>query len=153
MVSNLLTRNEFQQFMQFLHSVDNENIDLSDRFDKVSPLFDVMNTKCLENCIPTPDVSIDESMVPYFGRHGAKQCIHGKPMQKAKSQMIQQNRMEKVDINQPHIISVYNKGMGRVDCMDQNISAYMINHRNKKWWWPWFRFCIDMAINKAYQTH
>ena len=80
MVSNLLTRNEFQQFMQFLHLVDNEDVDSSDRFVKVRPLFDVMNTKCLENCILTPDVSIDESMVPYFGRHGAKQYILGKPI-------------------------------------------------------------------------
>ena len=29
----------------------------------------------------------------------------------------------------------------------------MINLRSKKWWWPLFRFCIDVAINNAYQLY
>ena len=38
----------------------------------------------------------------------------------------------RVEIDQPNSISVYNKTMGGIDRMDQNIGAYMIN---KKWWW------------------
>ena len=34
---------------------------------------------------------------------------------------------------------IYNKGMGGVDRLDQNISCYMIRHRSKKWYWPVFR--------------
>ena len=34
---------------------------------------------------------------------------------------------------------IYNKGMGGVDRLDQNISCYMIGHRSKKWYWPVFR--------------
>ena len=40
----------------------------------------------------------------------------------------------RVEIDQPNSISVYNKTMGEVDRMDQNIGAYMINIRSKKWW-------------------
>ena len=36
---------------------------------------------------------------------------------------------------QPNIINQYNMSIGRVDCMDQNISAYIINLLTKKWWW------------------
>ena len=43
--------------------------------------------------------------------------------------------------------------MGGVDRMDQNISAYMINIRNKKWWWPFIRFLIDLAVNNAHQLY
>ena len=40
--------------------------------------------------------------------------------------------------------------MGGVDRMDQNIGAYMINICNKKWSWPLFRSCVDLAINNAF---
>ena len=44
--------------------------------------------------------------------------------------------------------------MGAVDRMDQNNGAYMINIRNKKWWWPLFRFCVDLAVlNNAFQLY
>ena len=52
-------------------------------------------------------------------------------------------------VNDNESISVYNKAMGGVDRMDQNIGAYMINIRSKKWWWPLFRFCVDLAVNNA----
>ena len=40
--------------------------------------------------------------------------------------------------------------MGGVDRMDQNIAAYMINFRSKKWWWPLFRFVVDVAVNNSF---
>ena len=43
--------------------------------------------------------------------------------------------------------------MGGVDRIDQNISTYMINLRSKKWWWPLFRFCVDVAVNNAFQLY
>ena len=36
--------------------------------------------------------------------------------------------------------------------MDQNISVYIINIRNK-WWCPLFRFSIDLAFNNANQLY
>ena len=53
------------------------------------------------------------------------------------------------DIEQPNTINIYNKSMGRVDRMDQNIVAYMINLRSKKRWWPLFRFVLDVSVNNA----
>ena len=43
--------------------------------------------------------------------------------------------------------------MGDVDLMDQNVSASMINVRTKKWWWPLFRFWIDLSVNNAFQIY
>ena len=36
--------------------------------------------QCFEHFTPSQHKSIEESMVPYFGRHGSKQYIHGKPI-------------------------------------------------------------------------
>ena len=43
--------------------------------------------------------------------------------------------------------------MEGVDCMDQNILAYMINLPIKKWWWPLSRFVVDVVVNNAYQIY
>ena len=59
----------------------------------------------------------------------------------------------RVEVDQANAISFYNKTMGGVDKMDQNTGAYMINIRNKKWWWPLFRFCVDLAVNNAFQLY
>ena len=44
------------------------------------PLFHDINEKCILNYQPNQYVSIDESMVPYFGKYGAKEYINGKPI-------------------------------------------------------------------------
>lgn len=43
--------------------------------------------------------------------------------------------------------------MGGVDRFDQNLACYMIQHRTKKWYWPVFRFCIDLAVQNAFQLY
>ena len=60
---------------------------------------------------------------------------------------------QRVNIEQLNIINQYNMSMGGVDCMDQNISAYMINLSTKKCCWPLFQFVVDVAINNAYQIY
>ena len=59
---------------------DNNNLNSSDKFSKVNPLLRMVNESCLENFIPEKNISIDESMVPYYGRHGCKQYIQNKPV-------------------------------------------------------------------------
>ena len=59
---------------------DNNKIDMADRLGKVRPLFNSINQKSVLNYKPTQNISVDDSVVPYFGRHGAKQYIHGKPI-------------------------------------------------------------------------
>ena len=52
----------------------------------------------------------------------------------------------RAEIDQPQSIFLYNKGKGGVDRLNQNISSYMIGHRNKKWWWQVFCFCLDLSM-------
>ena len=276
--ASLFTRNRFLDVLQYLHLADNNNLNPSDKFSKVNPLFKMINESCLQNFIPEKNVSIDESMVPYYGRHGCKQYIQNKPVKfgyklwvaatplgyaiqmypyagkddnynkdiglggpvvitlmsklptvpnsnyhvvmdnfftspsllrllkgngvaatgtvranrtenaplqavddmkkeaRGSSDVVNDNKSNvtlvrwkdnkvvtvastlygkepmkracryirdkdgRVEIDQPNSISIYNKTMGGVDRMDQNIGAYMINIRSKKWWWPLFRF-------------
>lgn len=37
-----------------------------------------------------------------------------------------------------------------VDRMDQNLSAYRIHIRNKKWYWPLLTWLIDVSIQNAW---
>ena len=55
-------------------------MDKTDKFAKVRPLFDAINKQSQLNYKPTQHVSVDESMVPYFRKHGAKQYIQEKPI-------------------------------------------------------------------------
>ena len=57
---------------------DNENLDKTDRFAKVRPWFDAINQQYVAHYKPEQHLRVDESMVPYFGKHGAEQYIHGK---------------------------------------------------------------------------
>ena len=78
MATALMTKNEFKDCKQFLHLADNENLDKTERFGKVRPLFDAINKQLVAHYTPEQHLSVDESIVPYFGKHGAKQYIHGK---------------------------------------------------------------------------
>ena len=71
---------EFEESKQFLHLADNESLDKTDRFAKVRPLFDAVNKQCVAHHKPEQYLSVDESIVLYFGKHGAKQYIYGKPI-------------------------------------------------------------------------
>ena len=58
-----------------------------------------------------------------------------------------------VQINQPYLISQYNRYMGGTDRMDQNIAKLRINIRIKKWWWALFCFSIDVSVQNAWQLY
>lgn len=80
LVANALSRDRFEFILSNLHCCDNDNLDKEDRFAKVRPLFDKLNTN-FQNFAPSMENhSVDESMVPYFGKHGCKQFIKGKPI-------------------------------------------------------------------------
>jgi Transposase IS4 len=80
MVSAAMSRNRFSSIISNIHFANNNNLEETDKFGKVHPLLDHTNAACLANFHPEQVLSVDESMVPYFGRHGAKQYIHGKPI-------------------------------------------------------------------------
>lgn len=66
--------------MQNLHCNDNTNVDKNDKFSKIRPFLTRINEKFIEHAPLQENQSIDESMIPYFGRHGLKQFIRGKPI-------------------------------------------------------------------------
>ena len=78
--------------------------------------------------------------------------LYGKePMKTARGYI--KDKGGRVEIDQPNSISGYNKTTGGVDRMDENIRAYMISIRNKKWWWPLFQFCVGLTVNNAFQRY
>lgn len=288
MVAEAMRRNRFDTIKKYLHCADNTRLNPGDKFAKVSPLISLINERFLKLSEVQQNISVDESMVPYYGRHGAKQFIRGKPIRfgykmwcvcqtngyllqfypyggkdvtrprnvglgehvveqlvgklppapyrifadrffstfslalKMKSLgmgytgTIMANRIckcplpnkravektargsfdyrkektteclfivwndnravylistcdqvfptveakrwsqtekKKVAIPQPNCVQAYNKNMGGVDRMDQNVSTYRIGIRSKKWWWPLFAYCLDVTMANAWQLH
>jgi hypothetical protein len=80
LVSKSIRRNRFEEIFRYLHVADNENLPPGDKMAKIRPLFDIMNEMFLVYAPIEKDISIDESMIPYYGRHGCKQHIRGKPI-------------------------------------------------------------------------
>ncbi len=80
LVSGALSRDRFNYIMSNLHVCDNNRLDKNDRFTKIQPLLHLLNERFKAHAPDEQNHSIDESMVPYFGKHGAKQFIRGRPL-------------------------------------------------------------------------
>ena len=74
-----MSRNRFQKIKNVLHAANNQSLD-SSKMAKIKPLYELLNQSLLMFGILHEDLSIDESMVPYYGRHSCKQFIRGKPI-------------------------------------------------------------------------
>ena len=282
-ISTAMTRNRFEEILRYFHLADNNNLDQSDKFAKVRPLVSELNNRFLQHFPVSQQLSIDESMIPYFGHHSAKQFIRGKPIRfgykvwcmttplgyliqfdpyqgaakcaygdiglggtvvmKLISRLpdnlhfhvyfdnlftsislldrlshigiggtgtIRNNRLmgcplgdltksnrgaydyaydpsshvalvrwmdskpvtlasncngvnpvmtarrwcnatkSKIDIDQPYVISQYNKFMGGVDRLDQNIAQYRIGIRSRKWYWPAIAYLLQTAMHNSW---
>lgn len=67
------------------------------------------------------------------------------------TQRYSREKKKHISVAQPNVVNMYNKYMCGVDRMDQNISAYRIGVKGKKWWssiWTWL---IDASIQNAWQ--
>ncbi|XP_008187535.1 piggyBac transposable element-derived protein 3-like [Acyrthosiphon pisum] len=80
MVSNAMRHDRFLQISRFLHCADNMNINTSDKMFKLRPLIEKLKVNFLKNFQPYQYLSYDESMIKYYGRHGCKQFLRGKPI-------------------------------------------------------------------------
>lgn len=79
LVSNAMRRSRFEDIMRFLHFNDNTLLDGTDKMAKIRPIMAQMNDT--SKIFPLGEkLSIDESMIKYYGHHGAKQFIRGKPI-------------------------------------------------------------------------
>ena len=77
---SMVTRTEVLQCKQYLHLVHNSALNSSDKFEKVRPFFNATNELCILNYQPTQHVNVDDSIVPYFGKYGARLYISVKPI-------------------------------------------------------------------------
>ena len=68
--------------MKYFLAADNHQLLAEDKFAKVSPFLEILNQNFMKYsaAFGTGNISIDDSMVPYFGRHPTKQFIRGKPI-------------------------------------------------------------------------
>ncbi|XP_049807036.1 piggyBac transposable element-derived protein 3-like [Schistocerca nitens] len=80
LVTNAMFRDRFDFIFSNLHVCNNDNLDKSDCFGKIHPLLRMLNDKFKQFAPHVRHHSVDESMVPYFGSHGCKQFIKGKPI-------------------------------------------------------------------------
>ena len=79
-VPDLMSRNQFRKIKSYFHVCDNEDLELNDKWAKLRPLIDIVNNKLIQFGALAEHLSIDEQMVPYFGRHSCKMFIRGKPI-------------------------------------------------------------------------
>ncbi len=77
-VSGALSRGKFDYIMRNFHSCNNDKLNKSDRFAKIRKLLDKLIERFKCHTPHHESHSVDESMVLYFGRHGAKHFIRGK---------------------------------------------------------------------------
>lgn len=61
-----------------------------------------------------------------------------------------QKEKKHITVTRPAIVTEYNKFMGGTDRMDQNLSQYRINIRNRKWYWCLFSWLIDVSVHNAW---
>ena len=78
LVHESMSRNRFLEIKRNLHFADNQAIDLTDKFAKVRPLYDITNQNINKFGHWHLNYSIDEQMIPYFGMHSAKQTNRAK---------------------------------------------------------------------------
>ena len=81
MVVKSMRRNRFQQILHFLHFEDScKKTTEKDKMWKLRPITDPLKANMIRNFHPEQHLSYDKSMIAYFGRHGCKQFIKGKPL-------------------------------------------------------------------------
>ena len=79
-VAGSMRRDRFTKIMNMLHVADNEDLPAGDKYGKVRPLIEILNNRFQQFAMDSEGYSIDESMIPYFGKHGCKMFIRGKPI-------------------------------------------------------------------------
>lgn len=79
-VSSAMSRNRFDDIKRYLHVANNNEVDAKDKMFKLRPLITAINQRFQQFGIFTQCLSIDEQMVPYYGRHSSKMFIRGKPI-------------------------------------------------------------------------
>lgn len=70
----------FVQITNFLHFADNNYMDETDKLWKLRLLIERLQNNFAKNFVPMPSLSFDKSRIVYYGSHGCKQLLKGKPI-------------------------------------------------------------------------
>lgn len=79
-MSKAMSRNRFQIIKSCIHFADNQQLEEDNKVAKVQPLHTSLIQQLTQYGVFHEMLSIDESMVLYYGRHSAKMFIRGKPI-------------------------------------------------------------------------
>ncbi|KRZ65936.1 PiggyBac transposable element-derived protein 3 [Trichinella papuae] len=93
-----MSRNWFMEIKKYLHLADNQKLVKGDKMSKVTPLYKLLNSSLIQHGMFYEKLSVDESIVPYFGRHGAK--MFGKEIHASKVPLSTRVVSDMVDVIQ-----------------------------------------------------
>ena len=79
-VCDAISRDRFLQLKSFIHLADNQALEVGNKVAKVQPLYNLLKRNLVKYGIFHKNISIDESMVPYHGKHSSKMFIRMKPI-------------------------------------------------------------------------
>lgn len=68
---------KFRQMKQNFHVMDNATLQKGDKLGKIRPIYEELNKKFQQFGVFHSKLSIDESMVPYYGHYSCKLFING----------------------------------------------------------------------------
>ena len=80
LIRKSMSRNRFRLINKCLHMSNNENLARDNKFAKVLPISNILRQKFRKYSKPEQNISVDEAMIRYYGRHGCKQFVKGKPI-------------------------------------------------------------------------
>ena len=101
-VSNAMRRDRLDNIKKCSHFNTSELV-TSVKYTKLRPLIQQLQTKFMLHFVPSKNMSNDEAMVEYFGKHGYKQVIRNKPVRfgyKAWCQSTPQDYLCAFDVHQ-----------------------------------------------------
>ena len=80
-----MARNRFDKLLLYFHANDREAMELDpngrprDKLFLICPILGIVKVGGKENYVPDRDVTVDEAMIAFRGRHGLKQYMPNKP--------------------------------------------------------------------------
>jgi len=77
--------------------------------------------------------------------------FHGMGEDQVKVTRYSRELKRRIDVPVPAVIKFYNQYMGGVDLLDSNVAAKRPKYRMKKWWFPFWTWCISVQATQAWR--